>query len=67
MRGDTPPPPGPVIVDVGTAQARQIGPGGRLLPAFLPGLATTAALLVSGRLLSRDDVRAWTASRTWGL
>lgn len=43
------------------------GPGARLLPAFLPGLATTAALLVSGRLLSRDDVRAWTASRTWGL
>ena len=43
------------------------GPVARLLPAFLPGLATTAALLVSGRLLSRDDVRAWTVSRTWGL
>jgi len=41
--------------------------GAGLLPAFLPGLAAAPALLVSGRLLSRDDVRAWTAGRAWGL
>ncbi|XRQ12516.1 hypothetical protein ACN3XK_16960 [Actinomadura welshii] len=38
-----------------------------ILWAFLPGLASGTALLVSGRLLSRDDVRAWSASRGWGL
>jgi hypothetical protein len=34
--------------------------------AALPGVAMAAALLVTGRLLARDDVRAWAHARTLG-
>ena len=41
--------------------------GARILLAFLPGLLSAAALLVSSRLLRREEVRLWCASRGWGL
>ncbi|HEY8480903.1 MAG TPA: hypothetical protein VIL71_13840 [Spirillospora sp.] len=40
---------------------------GRLLLGLPTGLATTTGLLASGWLLARKDVRAWVASRAWGL
>src|SRR5690606_32527917 len=54
MRGDTPPPPGPVIVDVGTAQARQMSVGSAVAGGI--GVVAVAAALTG-------DVEGGTGTR----